>query len=75
MTSYEPAVRCSTAVGPEPRDCIDVLLEMPATKDNQEFGLAGQPGVQVALPYQISNGKCAMSFDLKTFMEFLVLRG
>ena len=63
MTSYDPSVRCSDALGPEPSDCIDVLLKMPTTMNNQLFGLAGQPGVQVVLPYQISNGKRATRIE------------
>ena len=57
MTSYHPTVRCDTAVGPEPRDCIDILLEMPTTKIIQMFGRAGGAGVEIELPLNLSNGQ------------------
>ncbi|KAL8831103.1 MAG: hypothetical protein Q9191_001052 [Dirinaria sp. TL-2023a] len=73
MTSYQPTVRCDAAVGPAPTDCLDILMDMPATTTAQVFGRAGEAGVQVQLPYQLRNddGTCLVTVETTGSASFL----
>lgn len=67
MTSYRPQVRCFIPIRDGPRGCEDILDSMPATENLQLFGASGDQGVQVALPYELSNSKSSVA-SLTKFM-------
>lgn len=73
MTSYEPAVRCQRAVGLEPSNCLDIELNMPVTKTVQVFGQAGEAGVEIELPYTLSNddNTCTVTIENRGSADLL----
>ncbi|CAL8584042.1 hypothetical protein XPA_009650 [Xanthoria parietina] len=65
VTSYRPLVRCSDDPGPLPQACQELIQRMPSTGSSPSapkiiFGEAGDPDVQVGLPYTITepSGQC-----------------
>lgn len=59
VTSYRPLVRCSDEAGPLPQACQALISRMPSTGASPRlpklvFGEAGDPDVQVGLPYTIT---------------------
>lgn len=59
VTSYRPLVRCSDDPGPLPQACQELIQRMPSTGSSPSapkiiFGEAGDPDVQVGLPYTIT---------------------
>ena len=53
ITSYRPFVHCFPLLGPLREACDTIVDGMPATSTPLVFGLAGNPGVQVDLPFQL----------------------
>ena len=46
-------IACAATSKPVPADCEDLLNQMPATDLWRGFGLRGEPGVDVVLPYKV----------------------
>ena len=76
MTTYEPSVRCTRPPGGRlaPEDCDEILDEMSTTDSIQTFGLTGSPGINVALPYEMTSYR-KWSFPLVIWDPRLVFRG